>query len=47
MAEESNNHFIKLLAIIGDKLGIHGKVHLENKMFKYSCGVLKKKNEDV
>jgi MFS family permease len=47
MAEESNNHFIKFLAIIGDKLGIHGKVHLENKMFKYSCGVLKKKNEDV
>ena len=47
MAEESNNHFIKLLAIIGDKLGIHGKVHLENKMFNYSGSVLKKKNEDV
>ena len=47
MAEETNNIFMRLIGIIGDKLGMHGKIHLENKMFKYSCGVLKKKNEDV
>ncbi len=43
MAEETNNYFIKLIAIIGDKLNIHGKIHLENKMFKYCYDILKKK----
>ena len=47
MAEESNNYFVKLISIIGDKLGIYSKVHLENKMFKYSSSILKRKNEDV
>lgn len=42
MADESNNYFVKLIVIIGDKLGIHGKVHLENKMFKLSNKVLAK-----
>ena len=42
MADESNNYFVKLIAIIGDKLGIHGKVNLENKMFKLSNGTLTK-----
>jgi (p)ppGpp synthase/HD superfamily hydrolase len=39
MAKETNNSFIKLIAIIGDKLNIYGKVHLENKMFKYCRNV--------
>ncbi|MFK7761288.1 MAG: hypothetical protein AB8B46_04155 [Candidatus Midichloriaceae bacterium] len=42
MADESNNYFVKLIAIIGDKLGIHGKVNLENKMFKLSNETLTK-----
>jgi hypothetical protein len=42
MAEESNNYFVKLISIIGDKLGIHGKVNLENKMFKLSNETLTK-----
>ena len=47
MADESNNYFVKLIAIIGDKLGIHGKVNLENKMFQHCGDVLKKKiNKD-
>jgi len=47
MAEESNDYFVKLIAIIGDKLGIHGKVNLENKMFQHCDDVLKKKiNKD-
>ena len=43
MAEESNNHFIKLLAIIGDKLGIHGKLRLENNIFQLCYRILKRK----
>ena len=43
MAEETNNTFIKLIAIIGDKLNIHGKMRLENKMFKCCYDILKKK----
>ena len=43
MAEETNNTFIKLIAIIGDKLNIHGKMCLENKMFKCCYDILKKK----
>ena len=42
MADESNNYFVKLIAIIGDKLGIHGKVNLENKIFKLSNETLTK-----
>ena len=42
MAEESNNYFVKLISIIDDKLGIHGKIHLENRMFKLSNEVLTK-----
>jgi len=43
MAHETNNCFIKLIAIIGDKLNIHGKMRLENKMFKSCNDILKKK----
>ncbi len=43
MAHETNNYFIKLIAIIGDKLNIHGKMRLENKMFKSCNDILKKK----
>ena len=43
MAEETNNIFIQLIAIIGDKLNIHGKIHLENKMFKSCKNIIKKK----
>jgi len=43
MAEESNNYFVKLISIIGDKLGIHGKVNLENKMYKQCDNILKNK----
>ena len=42
MAEESNDYFVKLIAIIGDKLGIHGKINLENSMYGYSCKTLEK-----
>ena len=45
MVEESNNYFVKLIAIIGDKLGIHGNVHLENRMFKLSNESLTKKRK--
>ena len=43
MADETNSYFIKLIAIIGDKLNIHGKIHLENKMFKSCKNIIKKK----
>ena len=43
MAEETRNYFVRLVAIIGDKLNIYGKIHLENKMFKYCYDILKKK----
>jgi len=43
MAEETSNTFIKLIAIIGDKLNIHGKMHLEDKMFKCCEGIIKKR----
>ncbi len=43
MAEESRNYFVRLVAIIGDKLNIYGKIHLENKMFKSCCDILRKK----
>ena len=43
MAEETNNYFIRLIAIIGDKLNIHGKIHLENKMFKSCEDIIRKK----
>ena len=45
MAEETNNYFIKCIAVIGDKLGISEKVNLENKMFKYCKDILNKKNK--
>ena len=43
MAKETNDYFIRLIAIIGDKLNIHGNIRLENKMFKYCHNILKKK----
>ncbi|RST71300.1 MFS transporter [Candidatus Aquarickettsia rohweri] len=43
MAEETNNYFIKFIAIIGDKLGISGQIYLENKMFQYCKDILLKK----
>jgi len=43
MAEESNKYLIKLIAIIGDKLNIHSKMHLENKMFKNCHNIMKKR----
>ena len=43
MAEETNDYFIRLIAIIGDKLNIHGKIHLENKMFKSCEDIIRKK----
>jgi (p)ppGpp synthase/HD superfamily hydrolase len=46
MAHETHNYFIKLIAIIGDRLNIHGKMRLENKMFKSCHDILKKKKND-
>ena len=43
IAEETNNHFLKLVTIIGDKLNIYEKIYLENKMFKYCYSILRKK----
>ncbi len=43
MAEESRDYFVRLIAITGDKLNIYGKIHLENKMFKSCCDILRKK----
>ena len=43
IASETNNHFLRLVTIIGDKLNIYGKIYLENKMFRYCCGILRKK----
>eukprot|EP00919_Chromeraceae_sp_WS-2016_P053265 GHVR01126460.1.p1 GENE.GHVR01126460.1~~GHVR01126460.1.p1 ORF type:complete len:580 (-),score=54.95 GHVR01126460.1:602-2341(-) len=43
MAEESRDYFVRLIAIIGDKLNIYGKIHLENKMFKSCYDALRKK----
>ena len=43
MAEETRDYFVRLIAIIGDKLNIYGKIHLENKMFKSCCDILRKK----
>ena len=45
MAEETNNHFIKWIAIIGDKLGIIEKVGLENKMHELDEKILKDNKE--
>jgi len=41
MAKETNRHFIKWLAVIGDKLGIAEKVELEDKMHKLDENILK------
>jgi len=35
---------MRLVAIIGDKLNIYGKIHLENRLFKLAHDVLKKKH---
>ncbi len=45
MAEETNNHFIKWIAVIGDKLGIIEKVGLENKMHELDEKILKDNKE--
>ena len=42
MVRETNNLFIRLVSIIGDKIGIHGQLHLENKMFKLGYDTLRK-----
>jgi MFS family permease len=41
MAKETNRHFIKWLAVIGDKLGITERVGLEYKMHKLDEDILK------
>ena len=43
MAEETNNIFIRLISIIGDKLGIHDKLRLENNIFQLCYRILKRK----
>ena len=45
MAEETNNHFIKWIAIIGDKLGIIEKMDLENMMYELDKKILKDNKE--
>ena len=46
MAEETNNHFIKWIAIIGDKLGVIEKMDLENKMYELDKKILKDNKEN-
>ena len=46
MVRETNNLFIRLVSIIGDKIGIHGQLHLENEMFKLGRGILIKNKKD-
>jgi len=46
MAKETNSYFVRLIAIIGDKLNIYGKMRLENKMFKSCNDIMKKKKSD-
>ena len=43
MANETNSYFVRLIAIIGNKLNIYGKMRLENKMFKSCNDIMKKK----
>lgn len=45
MAEETNTHFIKWIAIIGDKLGIIEKITLESKMYEIDEKILKNNKE--
>jgi GTP pyrophosphokinase len=47
MAKETNSHFIKWIAVIGDKLGIKSKLLLENKMYNMDEKILNSKNEDT
>jgi MFS family permease len=46
MAQETNNHFIKWIAVIGDKLGIIEKVGLENMMYELDKKILKDNKEN-
>ena len=46
MAQETNNHFIKWIAIIGDKLGVIEKMDLENKMYELDKKILKDNKEN-
>jgi (p)ppGpp synthase/HD superfamily hydrolase len=46
MARETNNLFVRLVSIIGDKIGIHDQLHLENEMFKLGRGILIKNKKD-
>jgi len=41
MAKETNNHLIKRVAIIGDKLAIAEKMELEDKMYKLDMQILR------
>jgi GTP pyrophosphokinase len=45
MAKETNSHFIKWIAVIGDKLGITEKVRLEDKMHKLDENILNSKEK--
>ena len=46
MAKETNRHFIKWLAVIGDKLGITERVGLEYKMYRMDERILNNKDEE-
>ena len=46
MAKETNSHFIKWIAVIGDKLGIKSRLLLEDKMYNMDEKILKNKAED-
>ena len=46
MAKEINRHFIKWLAVIGDKLGIKNILLLEDKMYRMDKRILNNKDED-
>jgi MHS family proline/betaine transporter-like MFS transporter len=46
MAQETNNHFIKWIAVIGDKLGVIEKMDLENKIYELHKKILKDNKEN-
>ena len=46
MAKETNRHFIKWLAVIGDKLGIKSRLLLEDKMYNMDEQILNDKSEN-
>ena len=46
MAKETNNHLVKWIAVIGDKLGIKSGLLLEDKMYNMDEKILNNKTED-